>query len=228
MTVRGENTMKVHVFLGRTFLAVGDAFYEVELYNKNKKLKKDFGYIMDDGYVYIYRGKKEDFTGNARKLPCGIYRDGKEYEYVPPKSDEEKEKYSVDNVVDFDPNRIFNEVTENKEDFVDTEDIEYINNNGAVFKVELEDNDDFLKRGVKEVINRKGISLDVYKPKSETKHSIPNLKTTVQKKNSSMTIKRFLEWADLLQFDWEMVIRDGGDNRAPLKEPIVLKSDEFK
>lgn len=203
---------------------MGDEFCEVELYREGKKLKKGLGYIKGS-IVYIYRGKMEKFKKS--ELVAGIYLDRNDnYVFVEPTRDEAI-KYSIDNISELDIDKIFNEVGENEDDFVQPEDIEIINNNSEVYIPTIKDDDDFLKYIVKKVIIDKKINLKNYKDKFTSQYDLNNMKSGLNK-DTKMTVPNFKKWCEALGITWEMRIFDAGvDKLNPLPDDIFIESDNF-
>lgn len=215
----------IRIFTGRMVVTIGDDFHEVEIYFPDKKLVKGRGYIKGD-YVYVYRGKKEKFKKS--ELIPGVYKNKHgEYEFVDPDSKLEKLEYSAGNVIEFDADAIFNEISEKKEDFLDPEDIEVINNNQEVFVPTFKEDDDFLKYGVKKAILDKQVNLKNYKNKFPNQYALNNMKSGLNKE-TKMTVPNFKSWSEILGLKWKMIIEDDGTDRlSPLPEPIIITSDDF-
>jgi hypothetical protein len=208
------------IYNGRTFIEVDDDFFEVELYSEDKKLKKLRGYIYGDT-VYIYRGKVKD---QREMVKPGIYIMNKEQVFH--SKNGEMEKYHVSNIIELDANNIFNCVENNKEDFFNEDDIDIINSNSEIFTTIIRDDDDFLKKAIKEAINQKEINLRVYKNKFKNEHSLNNMKSALNKK-SKMTVNYFIDWCFILGLDAEVIIRDKGkDKNNPLKNTISFCIDD--
>jgi len=217
------NTFRV--FIGRLFITTEEGFHEVERYHASKKLRKGFGYILND-YVYIYRGKKEKFRP-SEMLP-GIYLNiHGEHEFVPPNTVTDKVDYSIHNIIELDTQKIINDILEQKEDFLDPEDIEVINNNQEIFKPTFKEEDDFLKYAVKKAILDKQVNLKNYKSKFPNQYALNNMKSGLNKE-TKMTVTNFDSWCEILGLKWKMVIEDAGtDKISPLPERIDITSDDF-
>jgi hypothetical protein len=215
----------IKIFTGRLVVTIEDDFHEVERFDNDKKLVKGRGYIQGD-YVYVYRGKKEKFKKN--ELIPGIYKNIRgEYEFIHPESKQEKLDYSVDNVIEFDTKSIFDEISDKKEDFLDPEDIEVINNNQETFVPTFREEDDFLKYIVKKAILDKKVNLKNYKNKFPNQYALNNMKSGLNKE-TKMTVTNFKSWEEILGFKWKLIVEDAGTDRlSPLPEPIIVSSDEF-
>jgi hypothetical protein len=221
-----DSTINLKIFTGgRLVLTVMDDFHEVELFSEGKKLKKGYGYIKDE-YVYIYRGKKEKFKKS--EIVCGIYMDKHgEYEFVEPSSKQEREAYSTENVIELDIGKIFEEIAEKKDDFIDPEDIEIINNNSEIYIPSIKEKDDFLKYAVKKAILDKKVNLKNYRNKFSNQYALNNMKSGLNKE-TKMTVTNYAMWCEILGLKWKLVIEDDGTDRlSPLPETIELTSEDF-
>jgi hypothetical protein len=218
-----DSTIKI--FTGRMVVTLEDDFHEVERFDPEKKLKKGYAYI-DGDYVYVYRGKKEKFK--RTEIVPGIYKNKRGlYEFVHPETKKEKEEYSIDNVVELDTNKIFEEVSEKQENFIDPEDIEIINNNSEIFVPTFREDDDFLKYIVKKAILDKKVNLKNYKDKFPNQYALNNMKSGLNKE-TKMTVTNFKSWCEILGLEWEMTVRDNGTDRlSPLPESIDVTSGDY-
>ena len=213
---------EIKIFIGtRPILIVEDEYYEVDIFIKNEKLKKDVGYIIDD-MVYIYRGKVKDKT----KLEFGIYNDNGEYKFIEP-DNKEKDLYHVRNITELNPDSIFTNIEKDKDMFVQPEDIEIINNNAEIYIPTIKEDDDFLKYLVKKIIIDKKINLRNYKNKFATEYSLNNMKSGLNR-DTKMTVTNFKTWCEILGVKWDMVITDSGEDPLnPLPQDISISSMDF-
>ena len=184
-------------------------------------LEKGMAYVAGD-YVYIYRGK---FKKDKAPLP-GIYKDGDEYVFCEP-SDNEKNKYSVDNINELSRESIFDIIEANKDEFIQPEDVETINNNSDIFTPTIKETDDFLKYIVKKTIIDKKINLRNYKSRFSNEYALNNMKSGLNK-STKMTVPNFIKWMEVLGADWELRVYDNGtDTVNPLSDEIVVSSKDF-
>ena len=212
--------MNIKFSVGRMILAVDDYVYEVHMYHPSmEKLQKNHGYIIRD-YVYVYKGKeKPDGMGIYKNRDTGelMVIDG---------STKEKEKFSVDKIIDMDIESITNKIKEQTERFTSEEDLEVMNNSAEVFAPKIKEGDDFLKQVVKQALEEKQISIKHYKNKFSKPHTLNNIKSALINKTKT-SINNFEQWAELLGFDWEIRIYDNGlDKQNPMDVDIIFKSDE--
>lgn len=213
---------KCKVFINtQPVIIVNDEYYNVDVYIPGSKLEKGIAYVAGD-YVYIYRGKyKKD-----KSLQPGIYKDGDEYIFFEP-NDNEKEKYSVDNINELSRESIFDIIEANKDEFIQPEDVEVINNNSDIFTPTIKETDDFLKYIVKKTIIDKRINLRNYKSRFSNEYALNNMKSGLNK-STKMTVPNFIKWMEVLGVDWELRVFDNGtDLINPLSDEIVVSSNDF-
>ena len=212
--------MIVKVSVGRMILAVDDFVYEVHMYHPSMtKLQKNHGYIIRD-YVYVYKGKSEQDG-------MGIYKNKYTGELmIVEGTTKEREKHSVDKIIDMDIESIATKIKEQTDRFTSEEDLEVMNNSAEVFAPKIKEGDDFLKQIVKQALEEKQISIKHYKNKFNKPHTLNNIKSALINKTKT-SINNFEQWAELLGFDWEIRIFDNGqDKQNPMKVDIVFRSDE--
>jgi hypothetical protein len=211
----------IKIFFGRIIIIIDEEFHEVELYNPKKKLKKGFAYIKDD-LVYIYYGKMKS---DIEELP-GIYLVNNEHKIIEPKKSE-RSKYSIDNIVELDVDKIFKDIENHSDDFISPEDIETINNNVEVFIPTIKEDDDFLKYIVKKIIIDKKINLKNYQDKFTNQYALNNMKSGLSKE-TKMSVPNFKIWCEILGIKWKMEVEDSGEDKTnPLPEKLIVTSDNF-
>lgn len=233
--MKTKTTKKVRVFYGRILFAIGDEVYDVYDYKDVNSLK-DAAYMrQDNDWVYVYRGDvAESKAKNPAKLECGLYTvldrstGTRSAIFVDPNTSYEKETYNVDNITDLDFTAIMHEVSTKGDNFVSQDDISYINNNSNIFRVTENDSDDFLKIAIKRAVNNKKMPVNSYKNKSDSQWGFSNMKSSLTRE-TKMSVTRFYEWIDTLGLKWELKLEDNGsDDRTPLEEPIVIRSEDFQ
>ena len=212
---------KCKIFINtQPVIIIDDEYYDVEVFIKGKKLTKGIAYIKGD-YVYIYRGKKKKDSF----LP-GIYKENDNYVFIEP-SGKEKQMYDVDNINELSRDSIFDIIESHREEFIQPEDIETINNNSEIYTATIRENDDFLKYMVKELINRKHINLRNYKGRFNNEYALNNMKSGLNK-STKMTVPNFTKWMEVLGANWELRVWDNGtDTVNPLDKEIVISSEDF-
>lgn len=210
------NKNQVVVLFGKSLMIeVHDEFYEVNLFRDIDSLIVDTGYIFNGSdIVYVYRGK---FTKES-KAP-GIYLKNGKLHFIEPS---DRRVFSIFNIKEYSPERIFDEITKNMDSFISPEDIEIINNNSEKFIPTIKDSDDFLKVIIKKAIIDKKINLKNYKDSFKNQHMLTNLKSALGK-STKMTVTNFKIWCEALGLNWEIVITDSGaDKISPLEDDIIV------
>lgn len=224
MTImKGGKNMKCKVFIGtQPVIIIDDDYYTVDTFSEKGDLTKGVAYIIGD-YVYPYHGKvksKKHITNP------GIYKIDGEYVIEEPRK-KDIDKYSVDNINELSKDSIFQSIESAKEEFIDLEDIEIINNNSSSYKPIITEDDDFLKYVIKKAIIDKNINLKNYKSRFGNEYSLNNMKSALTKP-TKMTVVNFLRWCEILGIKFELTVYDAGlDTMNPLPEDITISSDDL-
>lgn len=134
----------------------------------------------------------------------------------------DKENYSIDKVISFDLSNIVDVI--NTEGFISPEEIELINMSSDFKKFDIQPEDDFLKKIVKSVINTKKVNLKIYANRLPERHHLGNMISSLSNK-TKMSVAYFKIWSEILGFDFDIVVRDNGeDSIAPLKKEVNYSS----
>lgn len=195
----------MRIILQQALFLENDDCYEVVNYYDGIKLKEGMAYLFSNDLVYPYRGKYVE--GYSTKP--GLYKYKKETHIIPIK-EALWDKYSAEHIIELDPVKIIKEVNDNPEDFASKETIEEAMMHGDLLTPVLKESDDFLKHLIKRIILEKKVSISYYKTKFDKSHEFPNLRQSLDKE-TKMTVTNFKRWADLLGFDWEIIISDPND-----------------
>ena len=212
------------VFIGTTPTLVDedlDEYFEVDTYIKGMKLEKDKGYILGD-YVYVFYGKYNENKTNR----SGIYKKDNDY-IVIEHNEKTMEKYHISNLNELNPQSILSLLETDRDNFVQMEDIEIINNNAEIYTPMIKEEDDFLKYIVKKMIINKKINLRNYREKFPNEYALNNMKSGLNK-STKMTVTNFTKWCEVLGCDWRVVVKDNNtDVNNPMTEDIVVDSRNF-
>lgn len=207
----------MRVLYGDSYITIDGEMYEVKVYREGVKLKKETAYIRNE-MVYVYFGKYKDQT------EPGIYKTDDGYVFIEPNT-VDIEKYHMDNVICLDVDEIFARMKECSP-ILSIENETVVLNNMESFKTNLKDSDDFLKKAIKEAINRKNINLKIYQDKFKNAHSLNNMKSALNK-SSKMSVAYFQDWCEILGLKWKLIIADNGtDSISPLDDEIIIDWDE--
>lgn len=135
----------------------------------------------------------------------------------------DKENYSIDKVISFDLSNIVDVI--NTEGFISPEEIELINMSSDFKKFDIHDDDDFLKKIVKAVINTKKVNLKIYANRLPERHHLGNMISSLSGK-TKMSVAYFKIWSEILGFDFDVTVRDNGEDPiVPLKKDINYSSE---
>lgn len=184
----------------------------------------DVAYMINE-YVYPYRGKYDNLDPSLPKS-VGIYDSDNSDKVVmiSPKTKMDKKTYSISKVksYDLDVDSILDFVEKHGDELMDEKTIEAINANSEVSRFEIKEEDDFLKKIIKKLINSKKINLKNYQDKLANRHDLGNM-ISVLNKSTKMSVVNFERWCEMLGVDWEVTINDNGeDTLAPLEESLRI------
>lgn len=210
------------IFTGdRLIINLENQIHEVDIYRPELELVLGRGYVVGE-MVYIYRGK-EDNKGITKP---GMYKNEEgDVIFKDPKVD--KERYGVEHIkeITIDIDKILKDVNEHSENLLDNDIIEVINTNKEITQFTVNEDDDFLKRVIKEAIMAKKINLKNYVKGLPNSYDLGNL-TSILKGSTKMSVTKFVVWCEILGLDWRVRVDDDGTDRiAPLEESIEYSSN---
>ena len=187
-------------------------------FNEEENLIDNKGYIKD-GYVWIYIKKKPLIDKN--KYPY-IYHVDNGYEFSNP-SKETLEGFSEKNIYDLSLMSIV-EQTKPTDIMYNEQAINDLNNAASRYIPIVHEEDDYLKKIVKEAIIRKNVDINRLKSKMQVSYNLLNMKQALEK-STKMSVVYFMLWMEILGLDFEIKIKDNGQDRIdPLKEPLIYSS----
>lgn len=216
----------------KTVMVVG-RMYDVDDYVDGK------GYINTDGSIWIFssEGKPYNTLGypyfwfNKRHKTENSEIEELEFSYPDPDiADYFKEEHMVDLSM-----KLIVDTTSEDEELYNEQAINDMNAAAAVFVPNIKDDDDFLKKIIKQAIIDKHIDISRLKYRMTEKYSLPNMKAALQTK-TKMSVLYFLSWCELLGLDFTIMVEDNGtDPQDPLKKNLyylsrkdqVLNEDEL-
>lgn len=204
----------------------GTSVHEAEvihLEDWNKPFVDGRAYIIGH-YVYVCRGPLSEAPSIKQ---IGLYTDGDKYELIHPRNDREKEKYSSSSIKEINLNieSMMKEIITDMSNFIDNDDVEILNSNKEVSEFQVHENDDFLKKVIKQAITSKEINLKNYATKLPNKHDLGNM-ISILTKDTKMSVVNFKRFTEMLGLRWELTLEDDGTDRlAPLKEKIEIDSE---
>lgn len=209
------------------------------------------GTIMSDGYInYKDRvvnviGKYDDFyihtenKGYVKNGTVWIYlkkkplMDKNRYPYIYPSKDggieyskpskETMEGFSEKNIYDLSLLTIV-EQTKDSDVMYNEQAINDLNNAASKYVPVINDTDDYLKKIVKEAIVRKNVDINRLKCKMAVSYNLLNMKQALEK-STKMSVVYFASWMEILGLDFEIKIKDNGQDKIdPLQETLVYSS----
>ena len=99
-----------------------------------------------------------------------------------------------------------------------------LNNAASRYIPIIHEEDDYLKKIVKEAIIRKNVDINRLKSKMQVSYNLLNMKQALEK-STKMSVVYFMLWMEILGLDFEIKIKDNGQDRIdPLKEPLIYSS----
>ena len=202
-------------------IVTNDAVYDIQLLgdlNDDMEFNDETAYI-DNNIFYIFRGIPKKTTTEYMKP--GIYQNKEgspKYYLVEPQSDEDKQAYSVsDHVASLVPTSIIDTANTKEELLI------AIPESTKVFQPTLLDTDDILKRVIKTTLQNMKINLKSLKHKFNNDYDLNNLKSQLLKPGA-MSSKYFQKWAEVLDIDVEVIVRDKpGFEKLRDEITIILK-----
>jgi len=187
-------------------------------FNEEEEHIENKGYVKD-GYVWIYLKKKPLIDKN--KYPY-VYPVENGYEFSNP-SKETMEGFSEKNINDL---SLMNIVKQTKPTDVmyNEQAINDLNNAASRYIPIVHDDDDYLKKIVKEAIIRKNVDINRLKSKMQVSYNLLNMKQALEK-STKMSVVYFMLWMEILGLDFEIKVKDNGQDRIdPLKDPLIYFS----
>lgn len=207
-------------------IVTDDAVYNIALLgdlSDDSEFDDETAYIMNNVF-YLFKGVPKKST--LENLKPGIYenKDGNpKYFIVEPLTDEEKEKYDVTSHVASLISESIIDTANTKEDLLIA-----IPESAKVFQPELCDDDDLLKRVLKQILINKNVDLDRYKERFRNKNELFNLKQVIRGKNK-VSFLIFNRGIEALNLRFSIIVEERGDTDivgAKLSKPIVVTSED--
>lgn len=213
---------EICVYSKDSLLITDEEIFEIQLYNPEcLEFNKSTAYL-DKEYYYIFRGERK---GHPMNLKVGIYydTDTESYFKVEPETLEEKEKFKIAGKIAItNTNSIIDVINCNEDILVDMPD------STKIFMPDLSNNDDILKRLVKQALIQKNIDLDKYKDQFTDKNSLFNFKQVI-KGDNKLSILIFDRGVDALGLRYRISLEEKDPKNAigiPLDAPIIAGSED--
>lgn len=201
----------------------------IEDYSLNSKDEKSFldlidnkGYVDEKGRIFIYKEiapeKKSIFAYIPWFTVCKNDDGSMKYEFSERRLKDVDERFNIKNVGDYSFKKIASTIKED-ETLYNEKILNDINSSTSVFRPEIRDEDDFLKKLLKEVILRKDVNIAKYVSKVSEKYILSNMKQGLVNKSKTSAIN-FLNWTELLGIKFHVIIEDDGTDTDALKEVL--------
>lgn len=205
-------------FKSRTY-AVRGYIGDVETYVDNK------GYV-DKETDKIYICSKEHPPVHS-DVPILLIREDHSQEKKDVTNSKTDELFVLNNTYELSYNKI-EENTSGDEILYNEEALADMNAASAVFVPIINEDDDSLKKVIKQVIIEKGIDINRLKHRMPQKYGLSNMKSALIGK-TRMSISNFNVWCELLGVSYDIVISDNGTDKInPLEDDIHFTSDTNK
>jgi hypothetical protein len=215
------------VYDDSSLLVSGDCVYDIAILHKELK-KDDFvsnRAYLHGPYFYLYMG---DFDSRSENR-IGVYSVEDEVDanwvLIEPMTDEEKAEYTyADKISKVDPDQIIDAIN-NKEVVLVS-----MPESMRTFLPPLSNEDDILKRAMKQILLTKNIDIDNYKHRfNNDKNALFNFKSVIKRPKVKLSIMLFNRGCDVLNLKYTIVIEEK-DPENPigimLNEPIVITSED--
>lgn len=187
---------------------------------KRRKFKDGVGYRDACGQVWIYYDCP---PYNSITIPWfSKCDDGIIYlSYVP---EEILSDFHEDKIRDISLERIEKDTKENEE-LYNEEELKFLNAATSVYKPEIKEEDDFLKKVVKKLLLKLEININRFAPKFQEKYELTNMRTALQNKTKTST-KVFSKWMELLNSNFTLIVKTKDDADPKMKGYIIYNSKD--
>lgn len=166
--------------------------------------------VATDSYVYPVRSRTDNRPG--------LYQKGAFYHFRDPETDDEKDRYSIDNVVDFRNQKKLEGVIAKQNALRDQERVILTTPDNIYIPIKLP-NDSPAMKGLKEAIERKHIDLDKYE--SRFGNNYANDKRILV--NTDITLSKLTTMSNALDLGLKLTITDKSPDVAnPIKGKIEV------
>jgi hypothetical protein len=193
------------------YVDIGNNIYKVKKYNKDKKCKLGYAYIKGQ-CVYPYRGEYK-----KGKNKVGIYSDGKEFKIIKAVGRKKLSKYHISNIYKLDMDNIQNMI---EIEGIITKDLDIImGETNEVFCPIISDDDNALQRIIKRALALKLIDIKNYAGRFKDAGDMSNHKRALLH-HGKMSLEKFMKWLNVLDLEYEIVIRDKHGAPNPMNEEL--------
>lgn len=205
-------------FKKRTYSVVG-YIDETEKFSDNK------GYIdKESGNIYICSYISKPIH---KDVPILYVNEDNTYTKKDASNSETYELFNINNMKNDMYNLSIEHIIENtneNDELYNEQALADMNAATAIFVPIINEDDDPLKKLIKQTIISKEIDINRLKHKMPQKYGITNMKSALVGK-TKMSISNFMIWCELLGVSYDIIISDNGSDRInPLKDDIYYSS----
>lgn len=185
----------------------------------NDEFMHNCGYAdVGSGMVWVYMLKPPVYNRNF--IPAFWKTEEGKLRFSQPEKDIIKQA-SIKNISDYSLTSIISNTKE--EGSKRAKDIHSVAAESAEMRIPIIlKRDDFLKKAIKAIIRKKNISLNGI-PRAQHQHLANNMKSALLSETKTST-KYFVNWSDLLSFDYYLIAVDNRRDDFPFESPIVVSS----
>lgn len=195
------------------YIDIDNDIFKVKKFNPDKKCRKGYAYMKGD-FVYPYKGSLKESSNKV-----GIYkREDGTYKFIKPMGKNKVRKYHKDNLYDVDLNSI--DTILNEEGINDLDMDVILGETNDVFAPRISDEDNSLQRLIKLALQKKQIDIKNYLSRFRDAGDLSNHKRALLH-HGKMSLEKFIKWCNVLDLDYEVILRDIENAPNPMGEDIT-------
>jgi hypothetical protein len=204
------------------YLKFKNRIYSVMGYISNTSEYEDNkAYIAEDGYIYVYADGGKPLH---KDVPYMTMDSNNSLVYTDTTNPSTKEIFKESADLFSLSLDIIESTTAGDEELYNEEALADMNAATSIFIPTINDNDDPLKKIIKQIIISKRIDINRLKHRMPQKYGLTNMKSALVGK-TKMSITNFIIWCELLGVNFEISIGDNGtDVEDPLQHIISFNS----
>lgn len=196
---------------------VDEAIYDVltheEYYSMRQGVLPQFTAIKEEEYLYPIRSKTDTRPGAYPSGPVIFYKD--------PETDEQRNEYSVSNIINFSDSKNLKELIQ-KQNAVRNTERAILTTIDNIFVPEIGENDTPAMKGLKEAIIAKKVDIDKYESRFGANYN--NDKRLLRR--DSITLQKMESLMGILDMKGTLIIEDADPNVPnPIGRQIIVELD---
>lgn len=180
------------------------------------------GYTDSKGYVWIFKEKVPDKSSVFGIIPWFTIEKSKDVyrlHFSKRQLKDVSNAFRIENVGDISYKKIANSLRPN-EQLYDEDVLNDLNSATSVFRPEIKEEDDFLKRAIKKIILMKEVNIAKYIPKVPKKYILSNWKQGLMN-DSKTSALNFVNWMEIMGIKFHLIMEDNGTDTDPLREVLI-------